>query len=551
MNRSVIPFGKSRSFSELFLAYTENPAGLSHFYTYALEIASFKQAIEDRKEETINRELLVRVLKNQYKRSGLEEPKQNSRDSGSSIDLLLRPDTFTVCTGHQLCLFTGPLYFIYKLVTVIKLAAQLKDCYPDFNFVPVYWMASEDHDFEEINHLQLFGKKLVWESALVEQAGMRAVGGIETKSLEPLLAQLKMILGEDQHANQLFTILEKAYFGHANLADATRFLVHELMGKYGLVVLDPDNTELKAEFSAIVKDDLLHQTNFKLVDSTVRELIAAGFSAQVNPREINCFYFQDGLRKRIIGPVATGEGSTREAKRNEGIQPEKEILFSNQMLEELDSHPEKFSPNVVLRPLYQQKILPNLAYVGGPGELAYWLEFKKMFEQHGINFPMLVPRNFALLPDSKSAQVWTKFSFSAEDYFQDTEQLIKSFVLKNAQTPLSLSAEQEKLHNLFEQISAVAASVDSTLKNNVLAEEQKVLNALKGIETKLLRAQKQKNEDAIGQIRKVKARLFPEGELQERTDNFIPFYCKYGPGFIEMLLKEFNPFEKGMLVLSE
>jgi bacillithiol biosynthesis cysteine-adding enzyme BshC len=533
MNKAAISIAQSNVFSGIFADYVEHPEKLRSFFKYPFAITSFRKAIADKSKEFIDRKILVEVLTSQYKNITKVEPVT------LNLKLLSESSTFTVCTGHQLCLFTGPLYFIYKIITTINLSEELKSNYPEFDFVPVYWMASEDHDFEEINHIHLFGKKLTWEGAVVDGKGQIPVGIIKTGTMISFINELKMMFGITAFSNQLVALFEKAYLGNANLAEATRCLVDELFGKYGLIVLDPSDKRLKEQFGNIMKDDLINQTNYNHVQATVQQFIDMGMSVQVNPREKNCFYLKDGLRKRIVNNDSAN------------INPDTEIACTSQLLDEIELHPEYFSPNVLLRPLYQQKILPNLAYVGGPAEIAYWLEYKGMFDYHQINFPVLIPRNFAVLLDTKTEQQWTKLGFNDHDYFRETEDLIKSFVLKSSQIQLSLSSEQAQVSEIYSSIVSLAERIDPTLKANVLAEQQKMINALKQIEAKFIKAEKLKMEREINQIKKVKEKLFPEGQLQERTENFIPWYLKQGPGFIEMLRGVFKPFEPGIVILSD
>lgn len=513
--KSKIPLAETNQFSKLIIDYINGDNSLRPFYTYEPKIESFKKVIEDKSKELINRSVLVEVLKSQYQKSNIQHP---------NFNLLLNKNTFTVCTGHQLCLFTGPLYFIYKIISTINLSETLKRNYPDFNFVPVYWMASEDHDFEEVSSINLFGKKANWNNT--EAKG--AVGRLKTDSLNVVIEELKQILGDSQNANELIQLFSDAYLKHSNLADATRYLVHHLFGEYGLVILDADDARLKAEFLDILKDDILNTTNYKIVNQTISELEKVGVKPQVNPREINCFYLTDADRVRI----------------------EKNKFTSETLTLELKNHPEYFSPNVVLRPLYQQKILPNLAYVGGPGEIAYWLEYKAMFDHHKITFPVLIPRNFALLTDEKINQQLQKLGFTIEDIFKNTDGLLKEFVSKNSTSELSLKEQELKLVSLFAEISAKAIAVDQTLKGSVEAELQKAINSIKNIESKLLRSEKQKQEININQIKKIKNKYFPDGSLQERFENFSPYYLKYGKHFINDLKEAFDPLDFQLLILT-
>ena len=398
-------------------------------------------------------------------------------------------------------------------------------------------MATEDHDFEEVCSVNLFGKTIKWNNA----SASGAVGRLKTASLSEVMTELQPILGDSENAQKLTSLFTQAYLNHTTIADATRWLVHQLFGSYGLVIIDGDDARLKATFAHVLEDDLLNNTNYKFVNETIAALEKQQIKAQVNPRPINIFYMVDDMRERIEC------GSDQKFKvLNTAISFTKEEL-----LKELKDHPEHFSPNVVLRPLYQQKILPNLAYVGGPGELAYWLEYKAMFDHHHIQFPVLMPRNFALLLDDKTEQQFSKAGFQFRDLFKDTELLIKELVAKNTTAQLSLSDQQNKLATVFSEISALATAVDVTLKAAVEAEFQKASNSVKNIESKLMRSEKQKQETGINQIKKIKEKFFPQDVLQERYDNFIPYYLKYGNEWIANLKSVFDPFNYELLILTD
>jgi bacillithiol synthase len=515
LKKTQIDLSETRQFSKLIVDYINADEKLRKFYTYLPDISSFKQVVEDRSKVSINRQLLVDVLNDQYS-SRIKVSGTNYEKTRSNIDLLSEPTTFTVCTGHQLCLFTGSLYFLYKIISTINLSEVLKEKYPQHNFVPVYWMASEDHDFQEINHIHLFGKTLQWN---VPAKG--AVGRLSTLSLKPLIEELKVLAGDSENAGELISLFENAYLQHDNLADATRYLVHELFGQYGLVIIDPDDKRLKLQFLDLIKNDIESQINYKIVNETISELEKIGVKAQVNPREINVFHL------------------TEDRVRIEHATPET-----------LNLKAEEYSPNVVLRPLYQQMILPNIAYIGGPGEIAYWLEYKAMFEYHKIIYPVLVPRNFATLVDEKSAKQLEKMSFTFTDMFNDLDILIKEFINKNTETDLTFDKEEERLSSLFREISEKVSALDPTLKASVEAELKKSLASVKTIEGKLLRAAKQKQDTSLNQIKKLKDKFFPDGNLQERFENFTPYYLKTGKEFIADLKKEFDPLKFEMLILE-
>ncbi|UKJ06980.1 bacillithiol biosynthesis cysteine-adding enzyme BshC [Solitalea lacus] len=520
MQASHINYLHTGFFSKTLTDYLSNCNNLSDFYKYQPSIDSFKQIIADKSVEKIDRSVLVDVLHKQYQSIG-------NGPWTKAIDSLGSSKTFTVTTGHQLCLATGPLYFIYKIVTTIKLAREIEQAYPAYKIVPVYWMATEDHDFEEINHFNLFGRKFSWE---LDAKG--ATGRLSTQTLNPLIDELKSVLGQSENAMELNNLIENAYLKHNNLADATRYLVNELFGQYGLVIIDADEASLKKQFIPIIKRDISEQHSHQLVNETIIAFEQTGAHIQVKPREINFFYLEDELRERIV------------FENNRYTVLNTDISFSKEELEkEIENHPEKFSPNVIMRALYEESVLPNLAYIGGGAEVGYWMEFKSTFDFYKINFPMLVLRNSALIVDETSKKRLIQLGLEAKNLFTETNKLIDIFVKQQSVNELNLDSEIQKFEKAFVQLSLKAQNIDPTLAGSVEAEKAKFFNSLKGLESKLAKAEKKKFEQQTGQIVKVKDKLFPNGSLQERVDNFMPYYLKQGNGFIEMLMENFDPLD--------
>ncbi|MHB8261712.1 MAG: bacillithiol biosynthesis cysteine-adding enzyme BshC [Bacteroidia bacterium] len=532
LSKTSIPFQKVNFFGKLFLDYINN----SQFIIHNLELLppsaqGIKTFVENNAYPNLNRTLLVDELRKQNNALTL------SKATNENIDALKHATTYTITTGHQLCLATGPAYFIYKILSVINLCEQLnlktQHSTLKTTFVPVYWMASEDHDFEEVNHVHLFTKKIAWNT---NQKGR--VGSFNLDRIDTFLNEIKQTLGESEQAEKLNTLLTNAY-SKKNLADATRYLVNELFGKYGLVILDGDSKALKQEFISEIKKDVFENTSFKTVTSSNEKLKQQGYEAQVTPREINVFYTDKNIRERIV-------------KENDVYKVlNTNLHFSKEELEKLiDTKTEKFSPNVVLRPLYQQKILPNAAYVGGPGELAYWLQYKAMFVEAQIPYPVLVPRNFVFYLDKNLQQKMQKLNLSVTDFFTEKDTLIKNYAL--AQQPFSLDKEKETVKNLYKTIRTEISKVDKTLEAASEAELQKALKGIEMLEQKGIRAIKQKNEQAINQIETIYARLFPNDVTQERVENFLR-YCLTNPNFVEDIKNNTSSFmeEKVVIVLNE
>ncbi len=524
-----IPFEQVPQLAAKDLAYaTANPA-LRPFYKYDVNLDAFANVIEDKKKDKINRPVLVDMLREQY----IKIPTSDAvRDN---VEALLQENTFTVTTAHQPALFTGPLYYIYKIISTINLARVLNERYPASRFVPVFVGGGEDHDFEEVNHANIFNKKIVWQSGETGSVGM-----MKTVTLQPVLAELKQILGETGNSQQLYRLIETAYTAHETYGIATLHLVNELFKQDGLVVIDMNNAQLKRLFLPIIEEELLHQSSQQYVEATQLKLKEAGFGSQAYVRDINLFYLRDQIRNRIVL-----EGDTYK------VLDTNYNFSKDELLQELQAHPEHFSPNVVLRPLYQELILPNLAYIGGGGEIAYWLERKSQFEHFGINYPMLVRRNSVLWIDGGSANRMQKLNLSVQDLFEDTEALIKKYVAANAAGELSLAEEKAALEKLFEQVAAKAKEIDPTLEKAILAEGAKQVKSLEQMESKIVRAEKQRHETALNQIRSLRDKLFPGNGLQERTDNFAQFYLKYGDEFFEVLKANLDPLDSQFVVIFD
>lgn len=528
MGKTTIGLSGTGHFSSLLINYLNGSDQLASFYSHPPTLEGFRNAINESGFAGEDRAVLVNALNEQYLNKKITDAVQKN------IHLLQDPSTFTVTTGHQLCMFTGPLYFIYKIVTTINLASSLKKAYPENNFVPVYWMASEDHDFLEINHAHVFGKTLSWE-----KDAKGPVGKLDTLGVTVITQQLEHMLGNETHGNDLLEILREAYTGSNTLAEATHALVNKLFGEYGVVVIEPDWKSLKQQFVQVMKDDVLAGTNNKLVIDTIEKLKQQGVEAQVSPRAINLFYMREGLRERI-----ERDGNVFK------ILNADHTFSEEQIIKEIEEYPERFSPNVVLRPVYQQMILPNIAYVGGPAEVAYWFEFKAMFGHHNVRFPVLMPRNFVMLFDKAMNERIEKLGVNRNELFTETEELIKSFVSRNSGESLDISNEEEQVKDVYRSLAAKAEKLDPTLKFAVEAELQKQLNAMKNIQGKLMRAEKQRQETSVNQIRKIKEKLFPEGTLQERHDNFIPYYARHGKKFIDTLVSSLDPFEYKLVMLD-
>jgi len=532
MKATYIDYSETNSFSTGLISYLEQDPGLAAFISYQPDIDGFKQLLSNKKV-IADRQQLVSILKEQY--AGIEGNKVSDQTLVSdNVELLLKETTYTVTTGHQLNLFTGPLYFIFKIVTAINLAKELKANFPDKDFIPVYWMATEDHDFEEINHTYIGGKKISWQ-----HDAKGATGRIRTEELAAVVKEYTGILGISENAVELAKIVAAAY-AQPTLAEATRHLVNALFCDYGLVIIDADHPTLKKQFSDIIFRDITGQNSFQAISTTIEQLQSAGIHPQVNPREINFFYLKDSLRERIV-------------YENDQYQVlNTDITFSEEELkQDIASHPEHFSPNVVMRPLYQEVILPNVAYVGGGAEIIYWLELKSTFDYYQVDFPILILRNSALLDKGKSERAIEQLGLSPGDLFKSAEELKKQWVLQHSEHTLNLADEWQEFKCLFKRIKLRTHKIDPTLSSSTEAVKARLQRAINNLEKKLIRAEKRNYSDSLKRIDNLKESLFPQGGLQERIENFGLFYASDGKEFINSLIKTFKPLDFKFTILQK
>ncbi|MCW2119903.1 bacillithiol biosynthesis cysteine-adding enzyme BshC [Flavobacterium sp. 7A] len=527
MPTDCISYQTSGYFSTLMQDYLNQKSNLTPLYNHFPVIENFeKQIFEKKKNYNSNsRATLVSALKQQYKTSS------TSPLTLQNIEALSTENTFTITTGHQLNLFSGPLYFLYKIISTINLTNELKTKHPEYNFVPIYWMATEDHDFDEINYFNFKGKKFRWNT---DSTG--PVGRLSTEGLEEFFEIFALELGHTTNANKLKTLFQEAYLQHPNLADATRHLANTLFGEYGLVIIDADNKELKKCFAPYIKEELTQQTAHTAVTETIQKL--SNYNIQVNPREINLFFIENTIRERII------------FENNKYIVNNTTITFTEKEIVDLvNSNPEKFSPNVIMRPLYQEVILPNLCYIGGGGEIAYWLELKSFFDEVKITFPMLLVRNSALVATKKQVSKIDKLELSWSDLFSKQTVLENKLTQKLSSFSIDLTPQKEQLQKQFKDLFEIAQQTDPSFAGAVKAQEIKQIKGLENLEKRLLKAQKRKLKDQLERATNLQNELFPNKSLQERQNNFSEFYLETGIDLIPIMMKQLKPLEQNFEVI--
>ncbi len=501
-------------FSQRDKDYNAQSKQLASFITEFPSVESLISQAKTKQQSPINRKLLVSTLKRQYK--GVSQSQQTL----ANIESLLQDNTFTVITAHQPSLLTGPLYFIFKILNCINLAEELNAEQQEFDFVPVFVSGGEDHDFDEIATFKLFKETIEWQA---ESGG--PVGRMPITGLDKVLEQTIDILGPRSQALDLISTLQGFLTQATNYNSFQRLLVNHLFGKYGIIYFSTDDDALKQELAPIFKKELVEQVSKPLVTAQQEKLRDLSYTDQAYARDINIFYIKDGLRERI----ESIDGSFQVLNTD--------ITFST---EDIDDHLTHFSPNVVLRPLCQEYLLPNVVYIGGGGELAYWVERKLQFEAFDIPFPILMRRNSAGLISQKQLKSWEQLGFTTEDMFKPTHVIANQF-LENSDTSFDLSVQRTSVEETFASIKALSEQIDKSISSSVDAAKVKELKVIDQLEARIKRSVKQKYDVDLNKLNKVQETISPNGKLQERSDNIVTYISKYGIGLIDDIKDNLDP----------
>lgn len=498
--------------------FEENTFSLDHF----------KNKI-DEKQNTFTKQQrasLAAVLEDQLSDLMLSaKQKQNLQD-------IKLENTFTITTGHQLNLFSGPVFFVYKILQTIKTCSYLKDNFPEFNFVPVYWMASEDHDFEEINHFKT--ESNYYE--INEKSG-GAVGRIPLSDTF-FISEFEKEFKDFVFGTELILMLKEAYKTGNTLTHAIQTLVNRLFSDFGLLILDGDSKDLKAQMKETFRDEIVHFSLYKESKKNVDFLTEKYGKVQVNPREINLFYLTE-TRDRI------------DFNGKEYVIVDKNRQFTKEeILEELENNPEKFSPNALMRPVYQETILPNLAYIGGNAEIMYWLELKDYFTKINLPFPILIPRNSMLFLNKKTLGKIEKLQLKIEDFFQNFTAITNNKILDNNEILRLLEEKESQLIHQFAELKKAAETTEKSFGNMVKAEEVRQMKSFKRMKKRLLHAEKIKQREMLERLENLFLEVHPSKNWQERVYNFSVFFADHGNAWLETCLEEMQIDESKLIILA-
>lgn len=471
------------------------------------------------------------------------------------LELLEQPETLAVVTGQQPGMIGGPLYTFYKAFTAIELSKSLAGQFPMFSFVPVFWIETEDHDLEEISSVHVLSSEGLLETiqyvpsqiaANPEQPWRRQAGpfALEEESLQQFFSGLASSLAPTDFSAELFELLRRCYTPGRSIAHAFASLFAHYFRTEGLLAIDANSRELKSLATELFRREI--ETSPQLSDRIVlqSEKLEETYHAQVKPRALNLFYVnEEGERLPIVEREKSGEGATLHA-RSFFLKGSRKSFTLSELLAVLDEHPERFSPNVVMRPLYQDSLLPTVAYVAGPGEMAYFAQFQPLYEWAGLPMPLIRPRVTSTLIEERLERLFSKFRISPEDVLSEAHGRNTALLNEMIESGLAPKFEEAlvSVDGSLEALRETVARAEPTLDGALTSLKGKVLTAIRDFEHKTLAAERKRHTATKAQLDKLLAALLPAAELQERELNLVYFLNKYGPSFSETLKQLLRPF---------
>jgi len=515
----------------LFVDYLNDFEKLKDYYAADFrDRKSWKKLIDKVLSKQKDRSTLIRVLTEQNKQHhcGIR--------TLANIDLLGNENTVAVVTGQQVGICSGPLYTIYKTVTAIKLAEQLSAQFPDYNFIPVFWVENEDHDFGEINKVNvlnpagdvqtieyLFGGKPF-------ERNPGPVGSIVIDSfIDNFFDRLQASFQESEFKLPLFTALRGYYRSGATLGAAFVGLMNQMFEDSGLVFLDPGNVELKKILKPVFQKEIagLSKTSQMVIDTSAG--LEEHYHAQIKAKSINLFMLHKGGRYLI------------EPRENDYSLKGTRQFFSKEELNSIvENSPELISPNVVLRPICQDAILPTIAYVGGPSEVAYFAQLKPVYEFFDVQMPVIYPRASVTIMEEKVKNILEKFQVDFTEIWSDIDPLLIRIAEQVSEVKVDVLFDQlhRRIHEAVAESRFGIQQIDPTLSGAIDSTLSRIESQLNVLKEKAQSAQQRRQEVTIKQIQKVAANIFPKSNFQEREFNVVYYMNKYGPDFVKWLSGE-------------
>jgi bacillithiol biosynthesis cysteine-adding enzyme BshC len=529
----AVSFDRLHGFSELFVTYCQAYSQVSDYYAGDFRSLSQRSRIAAKRAEAPRaRDRLADVLIDQNQRWQLDDLTRRN------IESLREPESIAVVTGQQVGLFTGPLYTVYKTITALQLARQLEE-QTGRAVVPIFWMAGEDHDYEEISGIHVIQRN---ELATVRYTEHEMSDGLPRgpvgrltigEQIEPVFQKLEENLLDTEFSPELMRTIRSAYAPGTTLTDAFARLLNAFFSESGLVLVSPDDRRLKQLAAPLWRREIEEyaESEKRLRDRGAK--LEESYHAQIYARATNLFLLEPEGRFALEPSEAPGEFRLRGLDRG----------FSKaELLEMVAEQPERFSPNVALRPLMQDYLFPTAAYVGGPGEIAYFAQIEPLYDWLEIPMPVIYPRVSGTIVESKIRKVLDRYELSLPEVQQELGALFKQVIIDYGDVDVEGEFDDalRYIHEAINHLKPIAGEVDQTLVSSTEATRAALMKEMDKLKQKIIRAEKRNHDEISGQLQKAQTGLFPERQLQERYLSVLYFLNKYSPSMLDDWRESFS-----------
>lgn len=539
-----INFGDIPKNQNLFLDYLYEFENVKEYFKYNFRdkdnyLPLFKNISESRKEKHFE---LSSIIKDQYSNT-----ENISNKTLRNIDLLDKEKTIAVVTGQQLGILGGPLYTIFKTITALRLANQLSERYDEFKFVPVFWLEGDDHDFNEVRSINLFDNEnqvinIGYKEEINDDDAKQSIGKINfDEALNEFFRKFEVSLRESDFKNELVTKLKECYQVGKSFKQSFRELLFWLFDEYGLMIFDPQDPKVKSLLKPIFKKEVndfaLHTQKLIQTSAKLEEL----YHAQVKVKPVNLFYHTDDGRYSVE-PV---EGIFK-------LRRKRKQFTNEEIITEIENSPEKFSPNVLLRPICQDFLFPTGFYIGGPSEIAYFAQVTPLYDFYKIVTPIIFPRSSATILEKNVSTGLDKYDLSMNDIFLGLDELKGKVISSLSENNIESAFEEavKEIELTFDKIKENLFAVDKTLVDSSSRYKDRIISSIAELRSKAIKAQETKHETTIRQLTRLSNLLYPLGNLQEREINFTYFYNKYGKDFIRKVYDDISISEFEHQIIS-
>jgi bacillithiol synthase len=539
-----IPFDKISGSQKIFTDYIYHFKKVDKFFTSNFsdknEYLKVFKIHSEKKSEAHNK--IADIIKEQYNNLNASET------TIQNINSLKDKETLAIVTGQQLGIIGGPLYTFYKIITAIKLSNYLNEKYDNYNFVPIFWLEGDDHDFEEIRSINLINSnnetvKISYNDGLPEDAERGSIGTVPLKeTINKFFDDVNLNLRNSEFKEQILSQLRNIYSPGKTFNQSFKELIFWIFDCYGLIIFDPQDVRTKEllvpVFKKEIKDFRQHLERLISVSAELEE----EYHAQVKVHPLNLFYSIDGGRYSIVPDENIFK-----------LKRKRKKFTYDEIMREIDEHPENFSPNVLLRPICQDYLLPTVFYVGGPSEIAYFAQVNSLYDFYDIPHPIIYPRSSATILENNISSIIEKYNLDVKDLFTDLKSLGNKVIKSVSESSLDelFNEAENQVENALSKLKDNLFEIDKTMSDSSLKYKEKIISYIEELKGKALEAQKKKHEVTLRQIEKLSTHFYPNSNLQERELNFLYFAHKYGIDFIKKLFDtlEINQFNHQVINL--